>query len=176
MTPPTDDPSTDTPPAPEAARARRRRFLFWGGAGIFALTTLASMRALAHGFGGHRRFGRHGLGAASEDELRAHMKERAGRALDWLDATDAQERQVFAIVDDVAPELFRVRSEADALREDARSAFERNDGYAIEAARKRGVALIDRASKVGVDAMQRALAVLDAAQRDKLARLHRRWH
>lgn len=161
----TPGPSTDSDSKQHHSRRRRRRWLMFTGIPLLALGGAFAAKALAdhHGHG----FGRgHGLHSAKTvDELRQRMTRRAERMLGYLDATDAQRREIDAIIDTNAPQLFALKAEGKKLHKHMFDAVRSGDAAAIETARKAGITHFDAASKVWVEAATLAYDVLDAEQK-----------
>jgi Spy/CpxP family protein refolding chaperone len=129
--------------------------------GLFAALPLA---AVAHGpMGGPR--------AASAEEAREHAGRMADRALDRVDATDAQRARIDAILDENVPQMFEIHEDGAALREDGRALFAAKtvDGAKVEALRVQAVALFDEGSKVMAGMMVDIANVLTVEQRQDLA-------
>lgn len=156
----------------------------WGrvaGAATLFAAVLAIPVALAHG-GPEGRGGpmgrHHPPEPRSAEDIAEHMSERADRMLDRVDATDAQRDQVDTIVDGLAPKLWEMKDERDAVREDFQKALtaKKVDRDGLEAARQRGLALADQASLLLTDAIADTAEVLSADQRGELAELWEEWH
>ena len=133
--------------------------------------------AVAHagGMGGHCGGGGE---FASAEELREHMDRPAGWMLNKIDATDEQEAKVDAVLDRVAPELFALKADHEAIRDELRTALtaDQIDAQAIEEIRKDGLALADDASKIVIGGIVDIANVLDKDQRAELDELAQRWH
>lgn len=114
----------------------------------------------------------------SAEELRAHMDKGADRLLGHVDATDDQRAQVDVVLDGLAPKLFDLKAEKDALHEDAVAVLGAPtvDRAALEEVRQDGLALADTASKELVDAIAQVAAILAPDQRTQLLEDAERWH
>lgn len=143
--------------------------------GALLLVPLVGIPAAAYAGAGH-----HCGGSSPKDaiELREHLSWGAGRMLDRVDATDEQAAQVDPVLDRVAPELFALKVEHQALREDARAALTAPtvDRAQVEEIRKDAVALFDQASVTVVGAVVDIAGVLTQEQRQELAESMERWH
>ena len=174
----TTDPSSSDPqssrPSQGSSARRRRRWFVLGGIGMGAFIALLAGRSLAHGFRWHGHHGGHCLG--TEAQVRERMGHRIDYDLDRLDATDLQRAEIHAIVDELSPELYASCTQGQTLGQELHDALGRADGEGIEAARKRGLALLDLASKTALDGVQRALAQLDEEQRARLQSRLSGWH
>lgn len=155
----------------------------WGriaGAATLLAAIVAIPVALAHGGPGGPGgpMGRHHGPPRSADEIADHMSDRADRMLDRVDATDAQRDRIEGIIEGVAPKLFALKDEHEAVREDAARALtaKKVDRDALEAARQRGLALADQGSAVVIGALADTADVLTADQRGELLELWEEWH
>jgi Spy/CpxP family protein refolding chaperone len=135
----------------------------------------AALPAAAFAFGGH---GGHGSCAASAEEAREHAGRMFDRGLDRVDATDAQRTTIDAVLDRAVPQIYAVREEGAALREDARDVLTADtvDAAAAEAIRKDALALVDEGSRLMVGAMVEVASVLTPDQRQELGDLMDRMH
>jgi Spy/CpxP family protein refolding chaperone len=156
----------------------------WGrvaGAAALLATVVAIPVALARG-PGHGGpggpMGHHPPPPRSADDIADHMSERADRMLDRVDATDAQRDQVDGIIDGLAPKLWELKDEREAVRDDAARALTAKtvDREGLEAARQRGLALADKASALLTDAVADTAEVLTVDQRTELMELWDEWH
>ena len=135
----------------------------------------AALPAAAFAFGGH---GGHGSCAASAEEAREHAGRMVDRGLDRVDATDAQRATIDTVLDRAVPQIYAVREEGAALREDARDVLTADtvDAAAAEAIRKDALALVDEGSRLMVGAMVEVASVLTPDQRQELGELMDRMH
>jgi Spy/CpxP family protein refolding chaperone len=172
---PTPEPASSEPSRPRRRRGRGRRWWLFG-LPIAALAGLFAARAFADGF-------REGcnLDALSPEELgerREHMVEMAAR---FIDATPQQKTRLSALAKELSPQLLALRSEGKALREKAHQAVRKDDRAALEAARKQGLVLAERASQQWLVAYGKLADILTPEQREELVdhlqhRGHGRWH
>ena len=132
--------------------------------------------ANAAGFGGGHCGG--GQSIESAGVLREHMDGPAGWVLNKVDASDEQTAQIDAVLDRVAPELFALKGDHEALRTEFRSALlaDTINPVEIEVIRKDGMVLADDASKVILAGIIDVAKVLNAEQRTELSELAEKWH
>jgi Spy/CpxP family protein refolding chaperone len=106
------------------------------------------------------------------------MERGKGLVLGRLDATGEQEAQVDAVLDRVAPELFALKDDHEALRQDLRAALTAPsiDPAEVESIRADGLKLADEASRVVLGAVVEVARVLTPEQRAELAEAAERWH
>jgi len=160
-----DSAASDRDAGARRSRRRRRRWLMFTGLPLLAIGGVFAAKAFAdhgHGLGHHG----HGFrGAKTVEDLRERMGDRAERLLGHLDATDAQRREVDAILDTTAPQLFAMKDERRKLHREMFDAVRSGDAVKIEAARKAGVTHLDEASKVWVEMAQLGYDVLDDDQK-----------
>ncbi len=164
---------------------RRRAFLV--GIPLLALGTVATVAVAAPGasmgqdgpgFRGHH--GPHGHHAEldSVDDLRDRMDVGVRFLGSQVDTTEAQEAEMEAILDELAPVAWELRTEGRALRAEVRDSLDGGDvdAEALEQARQDGLDLADRASALMLDTFVDISEVLTPEQRIELADLHARWH
>lgn len=164
-------------PSQTPLRAHGRRPLFWWPFTLIALTTALLFVA-------GRVSAWRGADGDEEGRFRRHAERMLDRALDEVDATDAQATQVRAIGDDIFELLATAHAErqgdADALR--AALTAEQVDRAALEAIRSAHVARADALSADVATRLADALEVLTPEQRQRLIdradefRAHRRDH
>jgi Spy/CpxP family protein refolding chaperone len=196
------DPSTD-PDFREAARAgtadwhhrphRRHRRLWHRAMTIGSLAvligavlyTVVPPAAGARGwFGGPDCHGRgpgpHGFGPGGPDAkaMRYHALYMTERALDEVDADDAQREVVLGIVERAAGDLAELRDDHEELREEFMEAIltPTVDRAALESLRKRKVEAMAAASERVVGAIADVAEVLSVEQRKELADYVRSRH
>lgn len=186
MSEPTDTTTPDTTPEPGKARCShpgrhgRRGWRRWAKGALLvgflvgvpvAVANAASGKGFGHGCGKHDA-------PQSAEELRQRMDKGAGWLLDRVDASPEQEAQVGAVLDRVAPELFALKDDHAALRQDLRAALTADnvDPAEVESIRKEGLALADDASRVVVGGIVDIAKVLDTEQRAELAEAAERFH
>lgn len=140
--------------------------------GLLAVPAVAF--AAGPGFGG----GCHRPKVTSAEELADHMSRGADRALDRVDATDAQRDRVEAVIDEMAPKLFALKADHEPLRDQVSAALtgETVDRAALESARAAGLDVAEDASRILVEGLADAAEALDAEQRQELADLWARFH
>lgn len=115
----------------------------------------------------------HGGSATAEQ-----AQERVKHAAEWfyaaVDATDEQEAAIDPLLEGATGDLFEMRAERQALAQELRTALSRDtvDPAELEQIRGRALALIERASQRGFEALAQVAEQLDAEQRNKLVK---RW-
>lgn len=164
-------------PSATPERARGRRPLFWWPFTLIALTM--ALLLVAGRVSAWR--GSHG---EHEGAFRRHAERMLDRALDEIDATDAQSAQIRAIGDEIFARLATAhadrRSDGDALR--AALSADQLDRTALEAIRSAHLARADALSADVATRLADALEVLTPEQRQRLIaradefRAHRRNH
>jgi protein CpxP len=148
----------------EAAPKRRFSTTFLVGAGIAGAIIVAAGAAIAQGGMGHG-MGRMGM-------MGGFMEHRFERMMDEIDATDAQQDKIWAIVDKTRSDLRPVGREFRDSRGKVAELLSAPtiDKAAVEALRVERIAAIDAASKKAVDALVEAAEVLTPEQRAELAK------
>lgn len=125
-------------------------------------------------------FGHGGCEGAPEsaEALRQRVDRGAGFLLGKLDATDEQEARIDTILDRVVPELFALKDDHAALREEARAALTGDtvDAAEIEGIRKEALGLADDASRIVVNGVVEIAQVLTPEQRAEAGALAERFH
>lgn len=171
----TTGPRDDDDSNPEGFRSRRqrrRRWMMFTGLPLLALGSVFAARAFADGHGRWHHGGGHGRwhhdSASTVDEFQQRLGRRADRVLDYLDATEAQQQEIDAIIETSVPQLFALKTEGRDLRGQLFAAVKAGDRDQIERLRKAGVNHLDRASKVYIDTAQLAMDVLDEQQKSEL--------
>ena len=120
--------------------------------------------------GCHRGHGR--AGDAEE------AKQRVKHAADWVygavDATEQQESAITPLLDEATEDLFELRAEREALAADLRAAMSRDrvDPEELSGIRLKALALVDKVSERGFQALIEIASQLEPEQRRKLVR---RW-
>ena len=115
----------------------------------------------------------HGRPHRHADVSEAEAKERAAEhvddALDWLDGTEVQKKQVTAVVDQVIPDLMSYKEEHKALRAEFQKvlAAPTVDPAALEDLRVRFLKLADAATPRGTRALGEIAQILTPQQRQK---------
>ena len=145
----------------ETGETKRYGVTFIVGVGLAAVIAIGAGAALAQGFGGG--FGHMGARFAEH---------RFEKLMDEVDATDAQEDKIWAIVDRTRSELRPVGREFRDSRGKVAEllAAPTIDKAAVEALRAERIAAIDAASKKAVAALVEAAEVLTPEQRAELAK------
>jgi Spy/CpxP family protein refolding chaperone len=112
----------------------------------------------------------HGMANLSETEIADRMEDVAEMGLDSVDADDQQIARVNQVLRGFAPELVSLRAEHRALAKELRTELAKDtiDRARIEELRKRALALFDRTSTKGSEALVAAADVLTPAQRNEL--------
>jgi protein CpxP len=148
---------------------RTKKFLL---VGLFA--TALPVAALAGGFGGHFGPPR----AETAEEARDHADRMAERALDRVDATDAQRAQVDAVLDTAVPKMFAIHEDGAALREQGRDLFTAPtiDRAAVESLRAEAMTLADEGSRLMADTAVQIATILTPEQRQDLGAAMDKWH
>jgi Spy/CpxP family protein refolding chaperone len=153
-----------------------RRWLYWAVPAALALGLVTFGRAYAsgpfcHGFHGHH-------GAASSAEVAEHMEHKIEYVLDAVDASAAQRKQADALVQKLAPEMFKLMTDGRSLRGELKTALlaQQLDKMQLDALRTRLDTLGDRLVDTGMDGVVALAEILTPAQRqkvaDRLARMH----
>lgn len=170
-------PDTDRP----TARTQRRRALLVGipllALGAATTVAVAGPRGGFSEAGWRGHHGCKGEQVASAAELRQHMDRGASWILGRVDATEAQEAEVSAILDEVAEPAFSLKREGQELRGEVHASLSGGqvDAEALEEVRQEGLDLADRASALALDTFVDLAAVLTPEQRSELAELHDTW-
>ena len=173
----------------EAVTRRRSRHGFFTGvlvgglsglvlAGGLATATLAaggSMLSRMHGHGW-----RGGHGAAIHDPEQA--RERAELMAEWIlksvDATEAQQEEVKAILDNSINTLLPIAQNHRDYREELRAELAKPtiDRAAPESIRESGLGLMDQVSREMIDTVAAVAEVLTPEQRQELLEMAERFH
>jgi len=128
----------------------------------------------------HARWGgcHHGGHIGSEEDIKETMGFFAGRVLKKVDATEEQQDAVEALVDGLAPDIMDMRAEKNELRREARAvlASEQVSREDLEALRKKGLSLAEKATARMVDVVSELSQTLTAEQRLKLVERWQRRH
>lgn len=157
----------------------------WGrilGAGVFAAALITVPVALAAGLHGPGGPGGPGFGPPPEptsaSDIRSHMEEGAQMLFDHLGTTDAQETKIEAVLDELAPKMWSMKAEHDAVRDEVREALTSPtvDRAKLEDARQKGLALADEASADVMDALADVADVLSVDQREDVAAFFDQMH
>jgi protein CpxP len=145
----------------------RRALLFGGIPALAAAGLFFSTRAYA---GGWRGCHGHDMAQSAED-VRDHMTRKVEWIMDELDASDAQRKQVDAIVAKRSPEVYDLMKQGRTVRGALKDALlaDQLDTAKVEKARADLDALADRASDLGVDTLVQVAQVLTPAQRKQVA-------
>jgi Spy/CpxP family protein refolding chaperone len=112
----------------------------------------------------------HSRGNWTQAEVSERLEDGAEYALDHVDASDEQAEHVKRTLRGLAPDIVTLRDEQKLLAADLRRelAKETLDRPAIEAIRVRSVALFERASQRGTQALVASAEELTPEQRQKL--------
>lgn len=156
-----------TEPQSKPRRMGLRRILLFVGLPLLA----AGMFIVPRAFAGGPFHGRHGHHARSAEDVQEHMERKAEFVLDRLDASDAQRKQVDAIIAKTAPQMFALKQEAQALRKEIKESLAAPtiDKARIDKARVELDALANRATELGMDTLVAVAEVLTPEQRKKVA-------
>jgi hypothetical protein len=106
----------------------------------------------------------------TQAEVAERLEDGAEYALDHVDATDEQAANVNRVLRGLAPDIIKLRDEQKALGAELRRelAKETLDRGAIEGIRARSVALFERASQRGTQALLASAEELTPDQRQQL--------
>ncbi len=141
----------------------------FGGIGLLLAFGTVPVVALggAHAWKGHQP-------PASEAEVREKLGSVADRVLARVDATDAQQASVDAVIDRVAGDLWAFHGSKDERHAAFREALtaETVDRKALESVRKDLVDDLDAVSEAVVEAIADVADVLTPAQRREIAAIH----
>lgn len=146
-----------------------RRWLYWALPAALAFGVIGLGRAYAsgpfcHGFRGHHA-------PSSSAEVAEHMEDKVEHVMDAVDATAAQRKQADALVQKLAPEMFKLMSDGRALRGELKTALlaDKLDKARIDELRTRLDALGDRLVDTGMNGVVGLSEILTPAQRQKVA-------
>lgn len=147
----------------ETREPKRYGVTFMVGVGLAAVIAIGAGAALAQGGFGPKGFGPMGARFAEH---------RFEKLMDEVDATDAQQDKIWAIVDRTRSELRPVGREFRDSRGKVAEllAAPTIDKAAVEALRAERIAAVDAASKKAVAALVEAAEVLTPEQRAELAK------
>jgi Spy/CpxP family protein refolding chaperone len=165
-----------TPPPAYATPPRRRRR--WIGIALGTILGIIVGAALTAGFVMHRGWHHGWLSARVNLEKVNERIERGVRhALDRVDATAIQKRKVTTILRQAASDLWPLREQHRAAREEVREllAAATIDRERLEALRASQLQLGETASKRLAQALADAAEVLTPEQRARFAELMERW-
>ena len=148
--------------------SRHRGRPFWGIALLIGAVVFASLFAL----GSRRRPWGHAdwFHASSVEDLRGHLEHVTRWSLRKTRANDDQQKRIQAIVADLAPELFQLQNERQALRDRFTTAVQAGqvNPQELEAIRADSIRLADRSSAQMLHSLLPALQVLKPEQRREL--------
>jgi Spy/CpxP family protein refolding chaperone len=146
-----------------------RRWLFWALPAALTVGLITFGRAYAsgpfcRGFHGHQA-------PSSSADVAEHLEHKIEYVLSAVDASDAQRKQADALVQKVAPEMFKLMGDGRALRTELKSALlsEKLDKAQIDTLRTRLDVLGDHLVDTGMDAVVALAEILTPAQRQKVA-------
>ena len=145
------------------------------GTAIGVVATEVPARAAWHGF---KEWRHHGHGG-SEATVRARAKWMSARALDEVDASDAQREQIDSVIDDLVTKAWPLREQHREHRRALIAELGRPEvsREALEALRTQELALVENISGDLVEAIVAVSGILDAEQRLALVeRLDRHRH
>ena len=157
----------------------RRWLLAFALVAAVAATAFALPAAFAGSRGGGScAHGRH-AGPESPAETREKLGWMADKLMKRVDGTDAQKAKVDALLDQIAPNVFRIHTDGRALREQLESALLDSkgeiDAAELESIRAEGMKLADEASKRAVGTLTQLADILTPEQREELAEDMQRW-
>lgn len=175
-TPTTPPESTDNKHCHRNGKRGGMRRIFKGAFFVAALVGIPW--AVAHAAGGGGFCHRGHDAPQSAEELRERLDKGASRLGNRLDTSAEQSTQIDAVLDRVAPELFALKDDKDALHQDFRAALTSPtvDAAELESLRVEGLALADTASRIVVKSVADVAKVLTPEQRHELADLAARFH
>ncbi len=169
------------------ARNSRRRRSFWLVMGAFVAVVgvlvgsgIAASRAEA-GWG-RRGWGHHGDRDFDPEQAKEHVSHAVGFALSRIDASDEQEAQILAIVNDSIDEMVEGSAEHRARRDALKELFSQPDidRDALEGLRKAELQLADGLSQRIASVIADIAEVLTPEQRVELLEMShhrsRHWH
>ena len=141
----------------------------WLGRGLLLIALLPLALAGCHR-GGHAEL--------SEEQLRDRAEDAAEFIAKRADATDEQEQRIEQTLDALIPDLLAFRPEREALAGELKNALAADpvDPQRIEEIRKKGLALLDRASARASQTLIETARVLDQKQRARLLEQWQRHH
>lgn len=143
---------------------RRRR---WGRRVALSLALLLGIGgvAIAAGPGGHHKHPR------TPEEARAHVDGMIDHMMTKVDGTPEQTATLKGIAEQTVPRMAALQGEGRDLKNELRDLLtaEKIDRDALEAARKDGLDLVDRGSKLALSAVVDAAEALTPEQRRKIA-------
>ncbi len=173
--------NSETPSSAAAAgpqpSPRRRRGRWWLGLGLAAMLGAAVGAALTFGFGAHGGWHRGVWSARVDLETVNERIDRGVRyALDRIDATAVQKRNVAAILRQAATDLWPMREQHRAARREMRDilAAPAIDRAKLEALRAAQMQLGEAATKRLTQALADAAEALTPEQRARFAELMER--
>jgi Spy/CpxP family protein refolding chaperone len=142
-------------------RGRRR----WGRRAALSLALLLGLGGVAYAAGPTMHH------PHTPEEARAHVDGMIDHMIDKVDGSEAQRTALKAIADRAAPQFEAMHGEARDLKVEMRDLLtaEKIDRAALEEARKDGLALAERGSKVVVASLADAAEALTPAQRKQIA-------
>jgi periplasmic protein CpxP/Spy len=176
------DEQNGTTPAGRPQWGRRIAYATLAAGAVVALVTLVAAQPIAaaiqQGAGFHHRWAGHWGGgpAMSPEAAKEHLQVAAKWALRDIDASEAQQDKINAIVAGAVDDLFKLRDQhhANQLALHSQLMGATIDRAALEETRKSEMALADDASKRLVQALADISEVLTPDQRQALAeRIHR---
>ena len=142
------------------------RRIFWGVALIAGALILSSPFLVRH----NRHHRVWDQAASSPDQMREEIGNGVHWALWKVDATDAQRTQVNTILDDLAPDLFQLQSEHQALQTQIIQVLEADEINPDEVAeiQTASLSLSERVFSRSIDSLLQVSAVLSPVQRKEL--------
>lgn len=145
---------------------RRLRWFGLFGAVVAGLVAVVAAPLALAGFGPP---GCHGHGDLDPETAKSFVLHGVDRALDHVEATDAQRAEVTAIVEEAVPEALALKGEADALRERFHEAVKAGgEPDEVEALRQEMLSLVDRSSRTALERVGAVRAVLTPEQWEKV--------
>lgn len=139
-------------------RSRRRKFFLFGLLGALATLVVVPFAWAHNGWRGKK---------PSEHQIREHAGGVADRIMSKLDGTDEQRDALDDLIDEVFPDAMALRKEGRGLAERFHRALTAQslNRAELENLRQEGLALADKASRRGLDALLKFNDILTPEQR-----------
>ena len=171
-----------------AVKTRRRHGFFTGVlvgglsglvlAGGLATAGLAAGGSMLSRLGGHGWRGGHGAAIHDPEQARERAELMAEWILKSVDATEAQQEEVKAILDNSIDTLLPIAQNHRDYREELRAELAKPtiDRAALESIRESGLGLMDQVSREMIDTVAAVAEVLTPEQRQELLEMAERFH
>jgi len=114
---------------------------------------------------------------ASPAEMKDELSGKIGWVIGRVDPTDEQRKLVDGLLDQLAPDLFAMQEENNALKRRLITVLSADtvDPKALEAARRESLSLFDRYTKRMMQAGEEAIGILTPEQRKRLVGMWKRY-